>query len=93
MPTHAGTSFTILFIPNQPLSRQGISLDYVLVYPVDITVESCKKSQNSSKSHLFQKLKNTLIFKGEQTEGISPSAPPRTGHEPLSSSGSYHSNH
>jgi hypothetical protein len=29
----------ILLIPNQPLSRQGKSLDYVLAYPVDIIVE------------------------------------------------------
>jgi hypothetical protein len=42
----------ILLIPNQPLSRQGKSLDYVLAYYVDITVESCIISQFSEKSHL-----------------------------------------
>jgi hypothetical protein len=28
------------------------------------------------KSHLFQKLENTPIFRGEQAEGISPSVSP-----------------
>ncbi len=47
------TSLT-LFIPNQPLPRQGKSLDCVLACPVDITVESCKMPEHFGKSHLSE---------------------------------------
>jgi hypothetical protein len=37
----------LLSIPNYLPSRQGKSFDYVLAYPVDITVESRKKKSES----------------------------------------------
>jgi hypothetical protein len=62
----------ILLIPNQPLSRQGKSLDYELAtFLVKLwknigkiaPLSRARKYHNSSKSHLFQELESTLIFK------------------------------
>ena len=62
MPGCAGTSFTNVIYTKLSTLRQGKSLEYVLVYPVDMAVESYKMPEffeisplsEAGKNHNFQ---------------------------------------
>ena len=114
-PTARAQASLILSIPNNPLSRQGKSLDYILECVADKIMKKQRKTnrtllvnflycpqclgpipptrsaldrawydskiasfswavkcQNSSKSHLFQELKNTLIFRWHYDTILTP---------------------
>ena len=43
MTDYAGTSLTNIIYTKTAISRQGKSLDYVLAYLIDITVEKCNE--------------------------------------------------
>jgi len=63
MPDCAGTSFTILSIPNYLSCRQEKSIDYVLVNPVNMAVERCKKIPEFLENLPLSKSEKQVVYR------------------------------